>query len=89
LFEDYTLAQLVGEAANVADLRRRVREMGITHVLARRDVLLDPARSVIVDPRLDAAKNDARRQMVKDFLTQGAKIIRQDDRLYLLVELPR
>jgi hypothetical protein len=88
LFEDYTLAQLVADSSNVADLRRRVREMGITHVLARRDVLLDPARSVIVDPRLDAAKNDARMQMVKDFLTQGTKIIRQDDRLYLLVELP-
>ena len=87
IFEDYTIAKLVREAANMAELRTKVKELGITHILLRHDVLFDYARTPIVDDRKSAAENQARLQLLKSFLEDGTKVIKQDAK-FLLVELP-
>jgi hypothetical protein len=87
IFEDYTIAKLVREAANVAVLRAQVKDMGITHVLLRHDVLFDYARTPIVDERKSAAENEGKLQLLKSFLEDGTKIIKRDAK-FLLVELP-
>jgi hypothetical protein len=87
IFEDYTIAKLVREAANVAVLRAQVKDLGITHVLLRHDVLFDYARTPIVDERKSAAENEGKLQLLKSFLEDGTKIIKRDAK-FLLVELP-
>ena len=88
LFEDYTLASWVKTGATVADMRARVRAMGLTHALVRHDLLFDSTRSSLTDPRLSEAENRERLARLKNFLTQGTNIIRQDDK-FMLVEFPQ
>lgn len=73
--ESYTLRRLVEEAADLEDLRRRVRAMGVSHILARHDDLLHPQRSVILE--------DDRRAMLGAFLFDRARVIRADPRFVL------
>jgi hypothetical protein len=87
LFEDWTIRRLVWESRDVHELRGKVRAMGINYILARHDVLLDPARSVIVDDQKAAAENDAKLKMTRDLLFDGANTIRSDAR-FSLVKIP-
>ncbi|MBV8774168.1 MAG: hypothetical protein JO166_17820 [Deltaproteobacteria bacterium] len=84
VFEDYTLAQLVREAKSLAELRARVQALGVTHLLVRHDVLLDYARSSVVDDRLPVAANQARLDLLKSFLSDGNAVIKGDAKFTLL-----
>lgn len=86
VFEDYTLTKLVQEAANLADLRARVKAMGITHLMLRHDVLLDYQRTPIVNERKSEAENQAKLQMLKSLLTDGTNILKNDAK-FMLVQL--
>ncbi len=87
IFEDYTITKLVKESANLAELRAKVKAMGITHILLRQDVIFDYARTPIVDDRKPEAENQAKLQLLKSFLREGTKIIKGDPKM-VLVELP-
>lgn len=83
--EDYTFVKLVDSSDSVEQLRDRARQMGITYVLARTDLLLDPALSPIVEDKLPAAENERHMEIARSFLL-GGKVIRREDR-FVLVEL--
>lgn len=87
IFEDYTLTRYVREAASVEQLRARVRAAGITHLLARHDILFDYARSPVVDERRPREENVARLQLMHAFFTQGTRLMKGDEK-YWLIELP-
>jgi hypothetical protein len=87
MFEDYTIKKFVEESGTASQVRARVREIGITHLLVRQDVLLDYARSPIVDDRRSRAENLEKMKILQDFLTEGTRIIRRDAR-FILIELP-
>lgn len=87
IFEDYTITKLVKESANLAELRAKVKEMGITHILLRQDVIFDYARTPIVDDRKPAAENQAKLQLLNSFLREGTNILKSDAK-FLLLELP-
>jgi hypothetical protein len=86
MFEDYTIRRYVEEADTAAAVRARARAAGITHLLVRHDVLLDYARSPIVDERRPREQNMEKMRMLRAFLTDGARIIRSDER-FMLIEL--
>lgn len=88
LFEDYTLTRDVREAKDLPELRARARARGITHLLLRHDVLLDYARSPVVNDKLPEAENRQKMDLLKSFLTEGTRIIRSDQK-FMLIELPR
>jgi hypothetical protein len=87
MFEDYTIKRYVEEADTAAAVRARARAAGITHLLVRHDVLLDYARSPIVDDRRSRAQNMEKMRILQAFLTEGTKVIRSDER-FMLIELP-
>jgi hypothetical protein len=87
MFEDYTIRKYVDEAASVEELRARVRADGITHLLLRHDLLLDPERSPIIDERRTPEQNLAKMRLLNSFLLDGTKVIRRDNR-FMLIELP-
>jgi hypothetical protein len=80
--EDYTLVSWVRESGTLAELRARVQQAGITHVLARTDVLLDYAVSPVVDERRPEEENLRKFQMLRSFLLDGP-ILRRTDRFVL------
>jgi hypothetical protein len=88
VFEDYTLTQMVRAARDAGQLRERVRAAGVTHILIRHDVLLDYARSPIVDERRAEEENRFRLGLLKSLLAEEARVIRSDAR-YALVELKK
>ena len=88
VFEDYTLAQQVRDAHSAADIRARTRAAGITHLLVRHDVLLDYAKSPIVDDRQPREHNLAKLEILARFFGEGTRLIR-GDRKFWLIELPR
>jgi len=88
IFEDYTISRLVKASANVSELRMKVKEMGVTHILLRQDVIFDYARTPIVDDRKSETENQAKLQLLKSFLSEGTKVIKQDAK-FLLVTLPQ
>jgi hypothetical protein len=81
--EHYTFVKLVWESETVEQLRARVRQAGITHVLARTDALLDPAVSPLVDDEKPAAENERKMQLARSFLLQG-RVLRREGRFVLL-----
>ncbi len=87
IFEDYTLTRYVREAGSVEQLRARVRAAGITHLLARHDILFDYARSPVVDERRPREENLAKLQLMHAFFTQGTRLMKGDEK-YWLIELP-
>lgn len=87
LFEDYTLTQQVQAAADLNELRARTRAAGITHLLIRSDVLLDYARSPVVNERLPEAENQQKMNLLKSFLTEGTRVLKSDQK-FMLIELP-
>ncbi|HET7875280.1 MAG TPA: hypothetical protein VFN71_07120 [Methylomirabilota bacterium] len=88
MFEDYTLRQWVRAARDPAEVRTRARQAGITHVLVRHDILFDYARSNIVDDRLSREDNLARLRLMGAFLTEGTRLIRGDQRFWLIELAP-
>jgi hypothetical protein len=83
LFEDYTLQRFVAQARSPADLAASARTLGITHVLARHDLLLDQARSPFVDDRQPEAVNRARLALVQAFLAGGGRVLKADGKFVL------
>ena len=83
LFEDYTLLQMVNAATDADDLARRVAAQGMTHLLVRHDILLNPARTGLYDSRRSDAENAARLKLLKDFLTRRCQVLRQDAKFML------
>jgi hypothetical protein len=86
LFEDWTIRQWVEDARGTQDVRDRARAAGITHVLVRHDLLLDPARSPIVDDRRSPDLNAEKMRILRSFLLEGTRVLRHDPR-FLLVAL--
>ena len=66
----------------------KVKEMGVTHILLRQDVIFDYARTPIVDDRKSETENQAKLQLLKSFLSEGTKVLKQDAK-FLLVTLPQ
>jgi len=85
IFEDYTLRKHLDAARDVGDLRERARALGITHLLVRHDILLDPARSPVVDDRRTPAQSSAKLALLTAFLRSG-RVMRADAK-FVLVEL--
>ena len=88
VFEDYTLARYVRDARQPADVLARARAAGITHLLVRHDVLLDYARSPIVDDRRPRDENLARLNLLARFFVEGTRLLKGDQKFWL-IELPR
>lgn len=84
MFEDWTLKQMVWEARETADLRARIRAMGISYILVRHDVLLDYAHSSIVDDKKTNAENEAKLKMMRELFFDGANTIRSEKRFSLV-----
>jgi len=87
IFEDYTLTRYVRAATGVEEIRDRVRADGITHLLVRHDILLDYHRSPIVDERRSREENVARLELLAAFFSQGTRLIKGDQKFWL-IELP-
>ncbi|HEX7784667.1 MAG TPA: hypothetical protein VF653_00465, partial [Methylomirabilota bacterium] len=89
IFEDYTLTRYVREASTVEDIRARVRDQGITHLLVRHDVLMDYRRSPIVDDRRSRGENMAKMALMAAFFSQGTRLIKGDQKFWLIELSPR
>jgi hypothetical protein len=87
IFEDYTLTRYVRAAAGYEEIRARVRADGITHLLVRHDLLFDYRRSPIVDERRTREENEARLTLLADFLSRGTRLVKGDQKFWL-IELP-
>jgi len=87
MFEDWTLRQWVWAARDADELAARVRDAGITHILLRHRLLLDPARSPIVDDRRPV-ESLVKLELMTTFFTRQARRLRGDDTFWLL-EVPR
>ncbi len=89
IFEDWTLREWVRAAPDVGALDARVRAAGITHILMRHDLLLDPRRSAIVDGTRSPADNAAKLMLFATFLREGTVMLRGDAKYWLLALRPR
>lgn len=87
-FEDHTLRRWAQASDSPAELTARARKAGITHVLVRHDMLLDYARSVLVEDARPREENLARLGLVRSFLVEGTTILRADSK-FLLAALPQ
>ncbi|HQU81510.1 MAG TPA: glycosyltransferase family 39 protein [Pyrinomonadaceae bacterium] len=88
MFEDWTLKQFSEESNSVNELRAKAKKLGITHILARHDFLLDFDKSVVVDPqKRTETENRKKLQMVKDFILDGNNTLKADKR-FSLAKLP-
>ena len=87
VFEDYTLTKFVQEAGSLSELREKIKQLGVTHILIRTDVLLDYARSPIVDEKKSTAQNEEKLNLLKSSLSEEVKVLKRDAK-FMLVELP-
>ena len=76
--EDHTFTKLIHASDSVEELRGKASQAGITHVLARLDVLLDPRISPVVDDSLSPDVNDRKMRIARDFLLAGDIIMRNE-----------
>jgi hypothetical protein len=88
LFGTYTIGQWIREARDPAEVRGRARALEITHLFVRHDRLLDYERSAVVDDAQPREVNLARLEMLRAFLFQGTRLVR-DGRKFWLIELTR
>ncbi|HVG39935.1 MAG TPA: hypothetical protein VM870_11630 [Pyrinomonadaceae bacterium] len=84
MFEDYTIKKIIHESETADDARRRARDLGFTHLLVRHDVLLDFARSPIVDDRLPPARNQEKMTILRSILIDGPGVIEADAKFALV-----
>jgi hypothetical protein len=84
IFEDWTLKKMVDESKTVDELREKARAMGITHILARHDVLLDFKQSAILDDKKSDAFNRAKLKLAQDLILDKERTIRSDGRFSLV-----
>jgi hypothetical protein len=84
IFEDWTLREWVQEARDADELSARVRAAGFTHILLRHELLLDYARSTIVDDRRPREENLAKLELLRTFLTRRARLLHGDAKFWLL-----
>ena len=82
---EHTFPQLVLSSNSIDELRARVREQKITHLLARTDILLNYQISQLVDDRLPSEENERKLQLLRNFLFDG-KVVSKNNR-FVLVEL--
>lgn len=87
VFEDYTLTKFVQDSSSLSELRGKIKQLGITHILIRTDVLLDYARSPIVDEKKSTTQNEERLNLLKSLLSEEVKVLKSDTK-FMLVELP-
>lgn len=87
IFEDYTLTRYVRSAGSAEEMRARVEADGITHLLVRHDILFDYRRSPIVDERRTREENVARLGLMAAFFTRGTRLVKGDQKFWL-IELP-
>ena len=76
--EDWTLVRWVRASHTIEELRERVRQAGITHVLVRTDLLLNYATSPIVDDHRPREGNERNLQVLRSFLLDGEVLERGD-----------
>jgi hypothetical protein len=88
IFEDWTLREWVWEARDADELAARVQRAGITHILLRHDVVLDYARSAVLDDRRSREENLAKLEMMTTFFTRHARRLRGDGKFWLLELAP-
>jgi len=84
IFEDYTLTRYVHDATRPEEIRAQVEMRGITHLLVRHDVLFDPQRSPIVDPRETGEQNRAKLELMAAFFTGGTRLLKGDQKFWLI-----
>ena len=82
---EHTFPQLVFSSNSIDELRTRVRDQKVTHLLARTDILLNYEISQLVDDRLPREENERKLQLLRSFLFNG-KVIAKNDR-FVLIEL--
>jgi len=87
MFEDYTLKKTVEESGSVAELQSKIRQMGITHILARHDFLLDYRQSTIVEDTRAEKENREKLKITRELILDNKNTIRSDNR-FSLVKLP-
>lgn len=83
MFEDYTIKQLVDESATIDELQERAQSLAINYLLVRHDILLDYARSPVVDERESEARNREKMQILQKFLSEE-QVLAGDDKFRLL-----
>jgi hypothetical protein len=88
IFEDWTLREWVWEARDAGELAARVRRAGITHILVRHDVVLDYARSAVLDDRRSREENLGKLELMTTFFTRHAHRLRGDGKFWLLELAP-
>jgi len=84
MFENWTLNQMLEETKSIGELRSKVRAMGITHILARHDFLLDFKRSDIVNEKRSDSENREKLQLARELLMDKADTILADARFSLV-----
>jgi hypothetical protein len=80
---EHTFPQLVLSSNSVDELRARVRDQKVTHLLARTDILLNYEISQLVDDRLPREENERKLQLLRNFLFNG-KVISKNDSFVLI-----
>ncbi|PYN80296.1 MAG: hypothetical protein DMD96_14655 [Candidatus Rokuibacteriota bacterium] len=88
IFEDWTFRQWLQAARDTDELAARVRRAGITHILLRHELLLDYARSPIVDDRRPREENLAKLELMTTFFTRQTRLLRGDGKFWLLELAP-
>jgi predicted secreted protein len=83
MFEDHTIKRFVDQSSNLTELQQRARSLGISHLLVRHDILLDYARSPIVDERQGETRNREKMQILQKLLSKE-QVLAGDDKFRLL-----
>jgi 4-amino-4-deoxy-L-arabinose transferase-like glycosyltransferase len=84
LFEDWKLRQLLWEAKDAEDLKRKTADLGIDYVLARHDFLFDYKRSPLVDDTKPQVENETRLKIAGQLLLDPERTIKADKRFSLI-----
>ncbi len=84
LFEDWTLRKLVWESRTVDELLAKTKAMNVKYVLARHDFLFDYDRSTLVDDKRPRSENQAKLDMVRQFLLDPQRTVKADNKFALV-----
>ena len=84
IFEDWTLRNMIWDARSIEELRAKTASMGIQYILARKDVVLDPSRSALVDDSKPREVNEAKMRMARELLTDQSRTVRSDKKFSLV-----